>query len=109
MPVADSMYAPLVDDPTSEAKTHDSASTSIGFSTSGKLPSLSSMLPAAPTPTSVPSVSRNDISTSVSSTGRKLSRSTPAMSRRSAMGASEYSPVKGIAKRPSGAGAKPMA
>ena len=73
MPVADSMYAPLVDVPTSDAKTHDRASTSIGFSTCGKLPSLSSMLPAAPTPTSVPSVSRNDISTSVSSTGRKLS------------------------------------
>ena len=71
MPVADSMYAPLVDVPTSDAKMHVTASTIIGFSTCGKLPSLSSMLPAAPTPTSVPSVSRNDISTRVSSTGQK--------------------------------------
>ena len=53
------------------AKTQVSASTIIGFSISGKLPFSSSMSPAAPTPTSVPSVSRKPIRTSVSSTGRK--------------------------------------
>ena len=82
MPVADSMYAPLVDVPTSPLKTHETASTSIGFF-------RSSISAAAPRPTSVPSVSRKLITNSVRRIGRKLRRSTPAMSSLSAIGAIE--------------------
>ena len=71
---------PLVLVPINPLNMHARESTSIGRSISGKLPFSSSMLPAAPTPTRVPSVSRKLMRNNVKSTGSKLKRSTPRMS-----------------------------
>ena len=68
------------EEPTVALNTHATASTSIGRSAFGRLPDSSSIPPAAPTPVSVPSVSRKLIRNSVSSTGRRLSFSTPTTS-----------------------------
>ena len=68
---------------------HDKPSTSIGFSISGKLPFSSSMLPAEPTATSVPSVSRKLIKNNVSNSGKKLIRNTPMIFSFRAMGLKE--------------------
>ena len=87
MPTADSMYAPLVEVPRSPLRQQETASTVIGFSISGKFPFASSISPAAPTPTSVPRVSRKLIRNRVSRIGRNDRRRTPRMSSCSAIGA----------------------
>src|SRR5262249_16844701 len=69
----------------------------IGFSISGKLPRSSSISPAAPTPTSVPRVSRNPITKRVRSAGKNASRTTPRTSRARKSGARLSSPENGSA------------
>ena len=108
IPVADSMYAPLVDVPSRPLIMHATASTVIGRSSPGKFPFSSSIPPAAPTPTSVPSVSRKLMRKSVSRIGRNDSLRTPAMSRCSAIGASEYWPTNGRASAADGSVAPTM-
>src|SRR5258708_5699862 len=106
MPAADSIYAPLVEVPMAPLNMQASASTIIGRVTSGKSPFSSSIPPAAPTPTSVPSVSRRLIRNSVSRTGRKLQCSTPTMSSLPATARRSYSSAigeaEGIADRRTG-------
>ena len=71
------------------------ASTIIGRSISGKLPFSSSMLPADPTPTSVPKVSRKPMRNRVRRIGSILNFSIPMMSILKAIALRLYSPTKG--------------